>query len=93
MMEIQNKEKERFPILIENAEVLRLIDKAKAKEWYANHLMSQYYAQIKEIWNILAEIHGLDSEYHVYTLGGQEIPTLYYVKPVEKIDDDEQRGF
>lgn len=84
-----NEEKQRFPILIDNDEVKRLIGEARALEWMVNHQTNKYTAKMKDIWNILALVHKLDMKMHYYTLAS-EIPTIYYVRPRlvdQKVDE------
>jgi hypothetical protein len=85
---LENTERDRFPIQIENEDILKLIKKANALKWIGEHYMGQYQTKIGEMWDIIAELHKIDVENHVYSMGG-EIPTIYYVRPTEKVETKE----
>lgn len=76
---LDEEESKRFPVVIEDEAVLKLIRRARALEWIANHQFGRYHKVMNEVWDILRELHDLDSENHVYTLAS-EIPTIYYLK-------------
>ena len=82
-----SKEKERFPIVIEDEGIKELIESAKALEWYAEHLIRRYHKKIGEIWALLGELYELDNDNHVYSIDGR--PAILYIKPLEKIEVDE----